>query len=171
MIFFNDLICKPTYLVSYNKNQKIYFNSSCEILFILSKKIKLDQQVDVLQRFLYPAPHCVRRSSRNDSRLPCHPERSVSGVEGSHFHPDCYVKNESFDRMNRMRQDWRLKDLNIEKLEDSKIEKKVGNRKSKIIPQNPVPSVPKQPASRWGCFLFLVFLFFLIYCETLARRT
>ncbi len=34
-------------------------------------------------RFLRSAPHCVRRSSRNDSELSCHPERSDSGVEGS----------------------------------------------------------------------------------------
>ena len=37
-------------------------------------------------RFLRSAPHYVRRSSRNDSCAPCHPERSDSGVEGSHFH-------------------------------------------------------------------------------------
>ncbi len=44
-------------------------------------------------RFLRSAPHCVRRSSRNDSWLPCHPERSDSGVEGSPFHSVCPEKN------------------------------------------------------------------------------
>jgi len=51
----------------------------------VKKNFKRDEQDGVLQRFLHSAPHFVRRSSRNDSKLPCHPERSASGVEGSRF--------------------------------------------------------------------------------------
>ncbi len=81
IFIFNDMALKPIYLFGCTKNQK--FNLILKILFILSKKIKLIGQVDVLQRFLHSAPHFVRRSSRNDSKLPCHPARSASGVEGS----------------------------------------------------------------------------------------
>ncbi len=55
-------------------------------------------------RFPRSAPHCVRRFSRNDRVLLCHPERSASGVEGSHLLPVCPEKK-FFDRMNRIKQD------------------------------------------------------------------
>ena len=58
-------------------------------------------------RFLHSAPHFVRRSSRNDSELFCHPERSASGVEGSHSIR--FVLKE-LDRIYRMEQD-ELKNL------------------------------------------------------------
>ena len=78
------------------------FILSCKILYILSKTFN---QGFVLQRFLRSAPHCVRGSSRNDSRLPCHPERSAAESRGL-LSIRLTLKKEFLDRINRMKQNF-----------------------------------------------------------------